>query len=207
VRVGLISPIGTTINENPRYRGVFMKPDLVRLEILLAASAGGRQLSFFRGDCFDGSHYAAIRQAVGELLSMRPYLASGLDRSADLDVRVVDPPARRIALSVSHNLMSRTAWRPDIWYQYDAIQLLKDVQGRERLLLLFNYADVPLRMNVKIGGLFDPRYRLADFITGKALGAYSRLDLESGAFTAEVPPRDLLMVRLESDAPASNETE
>jgi hypothetical protein len=207
VRAGLISPIGTTINENPRYRGVFMKADLVRLEVLLTAAAGGRQLSFFRGDCFDGSHYESIRRAVGELLLLRPYLVSGLDRTADLVARVLEEPARRVALSVSHNMMTRTAWRPGLWYHYDAIQLLKDVQGRERLLLLFNYADVPLRLSVKIGGLFDPRYRLSDFATGKALSAWTRLELESGAFTAEVPPRDLMMVKLESDPASTNETE
>ncbi len=207
VRAGILSPIGTTVNENPRYRGVFMKPDLTRLEVLLTAAAGGRQLSFFRGDCFDGAHYVAIRQAVDELLTLRPFLQSGLDRSTDLDVRVVDVPPHKLALSVSHNLMWRTAWHPDIWYQYDAIQLLKDVLAKERLLLLFNYADVPLKLSVKVGGLFDASFRLTDFKTGKALGAFERLQLESGAFTPEVPARDVLMVRIEPDTVAAGDAE
>lgn len=198
VRAGLLSPLATTVGETPRYRGAFMKPDLARLEVLLVAAAGGRQMSFFRGDCFDGSHYVAIREAVDDLLAIRPYLASGLDRSGDLDVRVVNAPPRTVALSLSQNLMTRTAWHPDIWYQYDAIQLLKDALARERLVLLFNYADVPLTLGVKVGGLFDPRFRLTDIKRGTLLGEFSRLDLESGAFTAVVPPRDVLMVRIEA---------
>jgi hypothetical protein len=205
VRAGVLSPLATTVGETPRYRGAFMKPDLARLEVLLVAAAGGRQLSFFRGDCFDGSHYLAIRQAIDELLTIRPYLVSGLDRSADLDVRVVNEPRRIVALSISHNLMSRTAWHPDIWYQYDAIQLLKDVLAKERLLLLFNYSDVPLTLGIKVGGLFDPRFRLTDLKSGKTLGDFSRLQMESGTFTPTVPPRDVLMVRIETDSEGTGE--
>ena len=199
VRAGILSPIGTTVNENPRYRGVFMKPDLTRLEILLTAASGGGQLSFFRGDCFDGAHYVAIRQAVDELLAMQPFLTSGLDRSSDLDVRVAAVPDYPLTLSVSHNMMARTAWHPDPWYLFDAVQLLNDVLARERLLMLFNYAEAPLKLSVKIGGLFDPAFRLTAFKTGRELARFTRLELEAGAFEATVPARDVLLVRIEPE--------
>lgn len=195
VGVNLITPVATTVSEQPRYRGVRLRPDMTRLMILLVGTAGGEGLSLFRGDCMDGEQYLACRRAVTELIAMSDYLR-GLNRSFELDVEPIDVKRPIYRNDIAQNLMSRLVWRPDFSYQYDAIQLLKDKMARDRLILVYNYADVPQSFRLQVRGLYDSAYDLADFNSGESLGQYDRIALESGRATVTVPARDCLMIRM-----------
>ena len=196
VDISMISPIATTVSETPRYRGAVMGPDSLRQLILLIASAQGRGLSIFRGDCFDGEHYLACRRALDELVLLRPYFEGNPDRSGEVIATPAGKIERHYALTIAQNLMSRMPWRPDIAYQYDAVHYTRDYTGRDRVVLLFNYSDAPLPLNIKILGLFDDTYRLAELVTGRELQVVSRAELERGKVELTVPPRDVLLVRV-----------
>jgi len=198
VDVSMISPIATTISETPRYRGATMGPDLLRLEMLLIGTAKGRGLSVFRGDCFDGEHFLACRQAIEELELLKPYIASNTDRSYEVIAEPVGNIERRTSLSVSQNLLARMPWHPDIAYQYEAVHYTRDYLGEDRVVILFNFLDQPLPMRFKLLGLFDDAYRLSDLKTGKPLGQFKRLEMEAGAPQVEVPARGCVFVRIES---------
>jgi hypothetical protein len=197
VGVGVLSPIATTVSESPRYRGVTLSPESTRLLVVLTAVAGGRGVSLFRGDCFDGRHYLATRRAMEEVAALQPFLRANLDRSAEVVATPSGEEKPRYDLDASPNFISRITWRPDLAYQYDAFQLLKDPSARERLLALFNYAGFPLRLRVKLLGLANGRYEVSEWPGGKKLGEFARPEMESGKAAWEVPARDarFLLVR------------
>jgi len=199
VGVGLISPIATTVSETPRYRGAFMLPSQVRLEILLIAAGSGRGLALFRGDCFDGRYYQSVARAMQECMDLKPYIQSRLDRSFDLEIAPVGDVVRAIDLTVSQNLMSRMEWRPDDSYLHDAIMLNRNVLARDRVCLFFNYAEVPMTYSVKVRGLFDDVFTVSDFASGKEIARYARFDLEAGKARVTVPARDCVIWRVTSE--------
>lgn len=196
VNASVISPIATTVSESPRYRRVAMSPAHTRLLILLVATAQGRGVCLFRGDCFDGEHFLAVRQAVEDLRRLQPFLAKGLDRSFEVDVQPVGEMKRTIDLAIAEHLMARMVWHPDLSCQYDAVQYLKDDTAKERLLLLFNYSNVPMKLHAKLRGLADSVYVVSNERTSEKLGEFSRLALESGQPSFTVPPADCLFLRL-----------
>jgi hypothetical protein len=192
----MITPVATTISEFPRYRSASLRPDFTRLIVLLAALGGGKGISFFRGDCFDGAQYAAVRQAVDELLQLQPYLAARLDRSAELDVQPAGDVKLRFETEIAEHLLSRFTWRPQPQYFHDHVQLLRDATGRDRLIALFNYASGPLELRVRCTGLQDDRFAWHDALTGEALGAATRPALEGPGATFTVPPHSCRLLRL-----------
>lgn len=196
VDASVISPIATTVSESPRYRGVVMSPAHTRLLLLLVATAQGRGVCLFRGDCFDGEYFLAVRQAIEDLHRIQPVLANRLDRSFELDVQPVGNGKRTIDLAIAEHLMARMVWHPELSYQYDAVQYLKDDTGKERLVLLFNYSNVPLTLRVKLTGLADLDYVVSNERTEEKLGEFPRLALESGQPSFTVPPADCLFLRV-----------
>ena len=196
VEVGLISPLAGTVSETPRFLELAMPPELLRLHILLSASAGARGLSLFRGDCFDGEYYLASRQAMGELALLEPYLMDGVDRSFEVSIRPAADVQYTLDLNVAENFISRVPWHPDVAYQYDAVQFTRDYRLQERVVLLFNYASVPLPVHLQILGMYDPAYAVSDALTGKALGTLTRMELEAGKPVFTIPPADCLMLKL-----------
>jgi len=196
VDTSVISPIATTISEWPRYRGATMSPDALRMHILLTAAGGGHGISLFRGDCFDGEHFVAARDAIEDLVTLKPYIQDGIDRSDSLVVTPLEDQPRLIATDMSQNLLSRMPWHPDIVYQYDAIQRLVDFRGNDRVILLFNYGRAPLKLRIKVLGLFDPDYRLTDLRTGEEIGILARRALESGELQLSVPPQTCRIIRI-----------
>lgn len=196
VEVGLISPLASTVSETPRFLQLAMPPDLLRLHILLSASAGARGLSLFRGDCFDGEYYLASRKAMGELALLEPYLMNGIDRSFEVNILPAAEIKYTLDLKVAENFMSRVPWHPDVAYQYDAVQFTKDYLLKERVVLLFNYSSVPLPVHLQMLGLYDPSYTVSDVTTGKELGTLSRMELEAGKPVFTIPPVDCLMLKL-----------
>lgn len=198
VSPGMISPIATTVSETPRYRGVFMRPDYLRLEVLLVAAGGGDNLSIFRGDCFDGEYYLATRRAMDEVKLLQPYLKNGIDRSAEMKVTLEKMPKRRTDLSIAQNFMVRAEWRPDISYQYDVVQIQRDARAIDRALLLFNYSSQPLSLRLRFQGLFDPAFEISSLADGKAVGKHSRFEMESTGIVLDVPARDCRILRIES---------
>lgn len=196
VEVGLISPLASTVSETPRFLQLAMSPELLRLHILLSAAAGARGLSLFRGDCFDGEYYLASRRAMGELALLEPYLMRGIDRSFEVNVRPAAEVKYALDLNMAENFISRVPWHPDIAYQYDAMQFTRDYRLQERVVLLFNYASVPLPVHLQILGLYDPAYAVSDALTGKALGTLTRMELEAGKPVFTIPPTDCLVLKL-----------
>lgn len=208
VNAGLISPLATTVSEYPRYRGAFLRPDMLRLLILLVGTGNGHGLSLFRGDCFDGEHYLAAAQGMEELVRLKPYTTSGVDRSFELTARPVNEKLSHIDLTVSHHLISRLEWRPEISYYYDAVQLFRDDTGRDRVIILFNYSSEAMKMQIRITGLFDKKFAASDFITGENLGTVDKSELESGRYSVDIKPRNCRIIRLSTLAkPNSNGTE
>lgn len=195
VGVNLITPVSTTVSELPRYRGVHLKPDMTRMMILLLAASGGEGLSLFRGDCMDGEQYVACRRAISELIAMRDYL-HGLNRSFEVNITPVAQQRPIFHTDIAQNLMSRFVWRPDRSYEYDAIHLVKNKMGRDRVILVFNYATQPQTFKLQVRGLYDPTYELTNFNTGESLGTFGRIQLESGQPTVTVPTRDCLIIRM-----------
>jgi Alpha galactosidase C-terminal beta sandwich domain len=195
VKASIITPVATTVSEHPRYRGVRLRPEMTRLMILLTGAAGGGGISLFRGDCMDGDQYLACHQAISELVKLRPYI-KGINRSSEAEL--TPEPGKRpdFDTSVAQNLLSRFVWRPDFSYQYDVVHLLKNKMGKDRAILVFNYSDGPVTFNLKVRGLYDPAYAMTNLITGKAVGEFGRLELESGKPVVTVPARDCVILRL-----------
>jgi len=196
VDVGLIAPLASTVSETPRFQGLTMNPQRFRLLLLLAVTGGARALSLFRGDCFDGEHFLAARQTMEELVSLEPFIRNGLDRSFEVDASVAGAVERRFRYPITQNFLSRVPWHPDVSYDYEVVQLVKDHLAKERVLLVFNLGEVELPLALKFRGLFDSNYAVAEFKTGKALAALARTDMESGKLTVNVPPLDCLMLRV-----------
>lgn len=195
VKANLITPVATTVSEYPRYRGSRLRPEMTRLMILLAGASGGAGLSLFRADCMDGEQYLACRRAISELVALRRY-CDGVNRSFEVELTPVSDVRPVFETEMAQNLLSRLVWRPDVSYQYDAIQLLKDKMGHDRAILLFNYSDAPVPFRLKVRGLYDASYTLEHMNTGRLLGRYGRIELESGKPTVTVPARDCLILRL-----------
>jgi len=195
----VIAPVATTISEFPRYRGTSMKPDYTRLLIQNAGLGGAAGVLLFRGDCFDGETFLACREALEDLLAARPYLESGIDRSHEVTLAPRPPENRVFRTEVAQHLLSRLMWRPALEYEYDAIELLKEIDGRDRLLAVFNYSATPLTFDLKIRGLFDSAYTLADFRSGREIRRASRLDLETGKVDLVVPARSCRMIRIAAE--------
>jgi hypothetical protein len=129
------------------------------------------------------------------LIAMRDYL-DGINQSYDLSIAPTSNMRPVFRTELSQNLMSRFVWRAAQSYQYDAVQLLKNKLGQDRLLLLFNYAEEPVTFNLTVRGLYDSSFDLANFATGESLGTHGRLALEAGEPTVTVPARDCLMIRM-----------
>ena len=198
VGTSVISPIATTVSELPRYRATRMRPDLTRLMALATAISGGKGLLIFRGDCFDGEYYLAFRQAMEELVAIKPYLDQNINRNFELDITPEANAERVHHTEVAQNLLSRLVWRPDVSYFYDGFQLLGDATGNDRLITILNYSSDDMTFNVRVRGLYDPMYELRNIKTGEVVGQFSRLDVESGKVKVTVPARDALLLQLVS---------
>jgi len=140
-----------------------------------------------------------VARAMQECMDLKPYIQSRLDRSFDLEIAPVGDVVRAIDLTVSQNLMSRMAWRPDSSYLHDAIMLNRNVLARDRVCLFFNYAEVPMTYSVKVRGLFDDVFTVSDFASGKEIARYARFDLEAGKARVTVPARDCVIWRVTSE--------
>ncbi len=195
----LITPVAQTVNEFPRYRQASLRPDMTRLITLLTALGGGKGISFFRGDCFDGAQFAAIRQAVTELIQLQPYLASGLDRSLELSVEPAGEVKLHVATELAQNLLSRFVWRPQVQYYHDHVQLLRSDDGRDRLVALFNYSASPMALRLRFTGLLDEAYGWENALTGETLGETTRHALEGAGVEFEVPSRSCRLLRLKTN--------
>ncbi len=195
VKANLITPVATTVSEFPRYRGARLRPEMTRLMILLAGVSGAGGISLFRGDCMDGEQYLACRTAISDLVMLRPYLA-GPNRTFEVEVTPAAEERPVFDTEIAQNLLSRLVWRPAFSYQYDVVQRLKDKMGRDRAVLLFNYSDAALPFRLKVRGLCDPACTLHDMRTGRELGRFSRIEIESGRPTLTVPARDCLILRV-----------
>ena len=139
----------------------------------------------------------ATRDAIKDRITLKPYIQNGIDRSDSLVVTPLEGQPRLFTTEMSQNLLSRMPWHPDIVYQYDAIQRLVDFRGNDRVILLFNYGKAPLKLSVKVLGLFDPDYHLADLRTGEEIGILPRQALESGKLQISVPPQTCRIIRIE----------
>jgi len=197
----LISPVATTISEFPRYRGTWMKPDFTKLLIQVAGFGGARGVLLFRGDCLDGEYFAACREALASLLQAKPYLEAGINRSYEVTMTPIPIENRVFDTQVAQHLLSRLVWHPSESYEYDVVQLLDGMEGRKRLVALFNYSDQPREYHVAIRGLFDPEYVLTDFSDGKSLGTMGRIALEDGQWTVKVPARSCRLVEIAANTP------
>lgn len=198
VDASVIAPVAQTVSEYPRYRDASMRPEMTRLLTLLTALNGGRSISFFRGDCFDGSQYVALRQATAELVALRPYIESQYDATTELTVTSGSAADLRFETGLAQNLLSRFVWRPQVQYYFDHVQLLRASDGRDRVVGLFNFADSPQVLQLRFAGLHDERYRLSEAIGGATRGEATRRELEGGDYTVTVPARDCLFLRLET---------
>lgn len=196
VKTNIISPLATTVSEFPRYRGLTMKPDYLRLLILFAAAGGGNGISLFRGDCFDGEYYVSTHKTITELLKIEEYISKGINRSFELELTPLSAANKYLTTEVSQNLLSRMVWHPEISYYYDAVQLLKNNLGKERLILVGNYFAKDAKFKMKVRGLYDPKYQITDFMTGKKIGKFSRIELEGGKFEINVLARDCRFIKI-----------
>lgn len=197
----MISPVATTISEFPRYRGTWMKPDFTKLLIQLAGLGGARGVLLFRGDCLDGEYFEACREAMASLLEARSYIETGINRNYEVTMTPVPVQDRVFDTEVAQHLLARLVWRPSEAYEYDAIQLLENTVGRNRLVALFNYSSQPREYHVAIRGLFDPEYDLVDFSTKKSLGTLGRIALEDGQWKVTVPARSSRLVEITAKTP------
>lgn len=161
----------------------------------------------FDADAVGVERVHAVRAAMEDLGRLQPFLDKRLDRSFEVDVQPVGEVKRTIDLTIAEHLMARMVWHPEISYQYDAVQYLKDDTGRERLILLFNYSNVPLTLRVKLMGLADPDYIVSNERTNEKLGEFPRLALERGQPSFTVPPVDCLFLRVNASGEGNAESD
>jgi len=192
----IISPVATTISEFPRYRGTWMKPDFTKLLIQLAGLGGARGVLLFRGDCFDGEYFLACQDAIASLQKVQPYLEHRIDRSYEITLRPEPGVDWEYDTEVAPHLLGRLMWRPAEEYEYDAVQLLRESNGNQRLVAVFNFSAQPRSYSVSVRGLFDPEYAATDVLTGEALGTMRRIDVEGGKWSLEVPARSCRLIEL-----------